>query len=481
MYTSKGSGPVPSWAQSPTRSQITAEQWASVTNQKQSEPKMTTDIYGNPIQSIPKPERTTDLYGNPLPPVASQRHRSTVAPSSLDPRNCSQTKTALYAEIVKDASNGESSGNNDSSEHDSSSDEDVSTSVEDDTTSSSSEDGSECESSREVINSDAERPTSESDSSKVCVDEPTAVNCDNCARLSVKCVDSEANMSELQGKHDALKANLFDLQNKHVDLDAKWCDLQSKHEALQNKYDVTFIHNEKLTVESSSGSCESMNLLYTLIGSDKIYSDNDFPINNVNHSLIDKVFEDSTNKFLGKSSPRVVVTQCAPIPKSEVRKKYGNQKLQKQNNQRKQNHAAQGNGKGKQSQNKKKVRKINFVRSRGTDKIETFENKSNTDFVKQSKILKRNSQNNYTQHTNGCDVGPSTSISRSSSSSSYSYDTPRFVERRSCFECCEYGHIIKNCPYLTKGKSKVEPPMVTITIKDLFHQKRTLVLLNNGK
>ncbi|KAJ0640386.1 hypothetical protein HanOQP8_Chr16g0610851 [Helianthus annuus] len=62
----------PSWAESPTPPQITAEQWALVTNQKQSEPKMTTDIYGNPIKSVPKPKRTTDLYGNPVPPVASQ-------------------------------------------------------------------------------------------------------------------------------------------------------------------------------------------------------------------------------------------------------------------------------------------------------------------------------------------------------------------------------------------------------------------------
>ncbi|MFS8008558.1 putative transcription factor interactor and regulator CCHC(Zn) family [Helianthus anomalus] len=102
---------------------------------------------------------------------------------------------------------------------------------------------------------------------------------------------------------------------------------------------------------------------------------------------------------------------------------------------------------------------INFVKSRGTDKIDTFESKSNKDSVKQSKILKRNSQNKYTQQTNGCDVGPSTSKSRSSSSSYYSYDTPRFVEQRSCFECCEYGHIIKNCPYLTNGKSK-DPRLV---------------------
>ncbi|MFS7945278.1 hypothetical protein Hanom_Chr06g00522351 [Helianthus anomalus] len=158
------------------------------------------------------------------------------------------------------------------------------------------------------------------------------------------------------------------------------------------------------SVESSSVSCESVILLYTLIGSDKIYSDKDFPIKNVNQSLIDKIFEDSTSKFLGKSSPRVVITQCSPIPKSEVRKKYGNQKLQTQNNQRNQNHAKQEKDKGKQSQSKKKIQMVNIVKSRGTDKIETFENKSNTDFVKQSKILKRNSQNNYTQHTNGCDV-----------------------------------------------------------------------------
>ncbi|MFS7897734.1 hypothetical protein Hanom_Chr00s011613g01747651 [Helianthus anomalus] len=72
------------------------------------------------------------------------------------------------------------------------------------------------------------------------------------------------------------------------------------------------------SVEPSTESCESVNLLYTFIGSDKIYSDKDFPIKNINQSLIDKVFEDSTSKFLGKSSPRVIVTQCAPTPKSEV-------------------------------------------------------------------------------------------------------------------------------------------------------------------
>ncbi|KAJ0556603.1 putative transcription factor interactor and regulator CCHC(Zn) family [Helianthus annuus] len=790
----------PSWAESPTPPRIRAEQWASVTNQKQSEPKMTTDLYGNPIQAPVKPAPTTDLYGNPLPSVASQRHRSTLAPSSLDPRNCSQTETAFYAEIVKDVSNGESSGGNDSSEHNSSSDEDVSTSVEGDTTSSSSEDGSECESSREVINSDAERPTPENDS----------------VRLRVKCADLEANMSELQGKHDALQASLFDLQDKHVSLNAKWCKLQRKHEALQEKYDVTFIHNQKLTMDlskcteanmfyenhekefksvienlkkdkteltkmvsrkqtdinlyitrleimqkemacvkteseaiqlkldnylsssyvldhiidvqkekrdvtcigykkcpplvrhnydampdeedrtffepsvpldvkefatglgykkdvssdsdvsadtcvssaelnqdppviiedadssddesddaipaksdavikdediplenyilcdppakpaktvaigsSSAQESESVNLLYTLVGDDKIYSDKNFPIKNVNQSLISKVFENSTSKFLGKTGSHVTVTQCPPIPKAEVRKQFGNQKLptvQKQQNHtkqkgkspaharkkpnqkknkdvnfvkskgmekietlenksnldfvkqatvlkrndpncskpstsgsqsssssarrshdaseiverrscfecgtighiirncpylhklkakvdvpREQNHAAQENGKGKQSKNKKKGRKLNFVNSRGTNKIETFENKSNTDFVKQSKILIRNSQNNYTQQTNGCDVGPSTSRSRSSSSSYYSYDTPRFVVRRSCFKCCEYGHIIKNCPYLTKGKSKGDVPHGNNYHKRSVSPKQTLVLLNNEK
>ncbi|MFS7940872.1 hypothetical protein Hanom_Chr05g00469411 [Helianthus anomalus] len=61
---------------------------------------------------------------------------------------------------------------------------------------------------------------------------------------------------------------------------------------------------------------KSNNVLYTLVGDAKIYSDNDFPIKNVNPSLIDKVFEDNTNKFLGKTIPGVVVTQCDPVPKS---------------------------------------------------------------------------------------------------------------------------------------------------------------------
>ncbi|MCG5051295.1 hypothetical protein L2164_21760, partial [Pectobacterium brasiliense] len=60
--------------------------------------------------------------------------------------------------------------------------------------------------------------------------------------------------------HDALQASLFDLQDKHVSLNDKWCELQSKHEALQEKYDVTFIHNQKLTVDLSK--CTEANMFY---------------------------------------------------------------------------------------------------------------------------------------------------------------------------------------------------------------------------
>ncbi|MFS7939577.1 hypothetical protein Hanom_Chr05g00453411 [Helianthus anomalus] len=81
-------------------------------------------------------------------------------------------------------------------------------------------------------------------------------------------------------------------------------------------------------VKPTDALCERVNLLYMMIGSDKIYSDKDFPIKNVNPSLIDKVFEDSTSKFLGKSSARFVVTQCVPIPKAELRKKFGNKYCQ---------------------------------------------------------------------------------------------------------------------------------------------------------
>ncbi|KAJ0483664.1 hypothetical protein HanIR_Chr13g0667231 [Helianthus annuus] len=100
----------------------------------------------------------------------------------------------------------------------------------------------------------------DSSSSQVCVDEPIAVNCDNCDSLQAKCAELEASMSELQAKHDALQASLFDLQDKHGSLNAEWCALQSKHEALQEKYDVTFIHNQKLTVDLSK--CTEANMFY---------------------------------------------------------------------------------------------------------------------------------------------------------------------------------------------------------------------------
>ncbi|KAJ0876425.1 putative transcription factor interactor and regulator CCHC(Zn) family [Helianthus annuus] len=217
---------------------------------------------------------------------------------------------------------------------------------------------------------------------------------------------------------------------------------------------------------------KSSNVLYTLVGGDKIYSDHDFPIKNVNQSSIDKVFEDNTNNFLGKTLPGIVVTQCDPIPKAEIRKQFGNQKSSttqqpsasngKQPVKRAQKHkVSQMKSKTKGARSQKKEKSVKFVASTGTDKIETFENKSNTDFVQQVTILKRNIDNNYTQRTNGCDEKASTSGSTSSTSCGQS-SSPKFVERRTCFKCGEFGHIIKNCPNAPKNKFVEKAPPETV-------------------
>ncbi|KAJ0682479.1 putative transcription factor interactor and regulator CCHC(Zn) family [Helianthus annuus] len=220
--------------------------------------------------------------------------------------------------------------------------------------------------------------------------------------------------------------------------------------------------NHVKEVKESVSTVKSNNVLYTLVGDTKIYSDKDYPIKNVNPSLIDKIFEDNTRKFLGKMITGVVVTQCDPNPKSEVRKQFGSQKSPtkqqpfapkgKQPVQRAQRpNVSKSKYETKGARYQKKSNDVKFVASNGTDKIETFENKSNTDFVQQVKILKRNSQNNYTQHTNGCDEKASTSGSSGSTSVGRS-DSPKFVERRTSFKCGECEHIIKNCTNTPKEK-----------------------------
>ncbi|KAJ0754145.1 hypothetical protein HanPI659440_Chr09g0343631 [Helianthus annuus] len=149
LYTQKGS--VPSWFQSPTPS-----------NNTYTRKGLATDMYGTP-QPVASEQTTfvsrTDMYGTPQPVASEQSYRSTGVPSFLDPNYKGQTKTAFYTEIVKNVSDGESSGNDDSSEHGSSSVEDV-------TSSSSSENGSEYESSREVVDSEANESISDSESSQ---------------------------------------------------------------------------------------------------------------------------------------------------------------------------------------------------------------------------------------------------------------------------------------------------------------------------
>ncbi|KAJ0873152.1 putative transcription factor interactor and regulator CCHC(Zn) family [Helianthus annuus] len=151
--------------------------------------------------------------------------------------------TACFAEVVKDsthASGGESSANG----GESSEDEDSS---------------GYSRSSDEESSSSAAAGT---DRRSILVDQAAYSSSflHSAFMANVDSSSSQANMSELQGKHDALQASLFDLQDKHVSLNAKWCELQSKHEALQEKYDVIFIHNQKLTVDLSK--CTEANMFY---------------------------------------------------------------------------------------------------------------------------------------------------------------------------------------------------------------------------
>ncbi|KAJ0751781.1 putative transcription factor interactor and regulator CCHC(Zn) family [Helianthus annuus] len=174
--------------------------------------------------------------------------------------------TTCFAEIVKDlvhtsggessANVGESSEDEDSSGYSRSSDEESSRSGDDHVgeTSSASVDAD--------IDELLEEAAAGTQRRSILVDQAAYSSSflHSAFMANVDSSSSQANMSELQGKHDALQASLFDLQDKHVSLNAKWCELQSKHEALQEKYDVTFIHNQKLTVDLSK--CTEANMFY---------------------------------------------------------------------------------------------------------------------------------------------------------------------------------------------------------------------------
>ncbi|KAJ0860789.1 putative transcription factor interactor and regulator CCHC(Zn) family [Helianthus annuus] len=283
--------------------------------------------------------------------------------------------------------------------------------------------------------------------------------------------EPEVDVSKQDKSLDKMKGVVIPIEN-HI-----LCDPDTPAVSSVEKQVIDPVKVEKKMVST----VKSSNVLYTLVGDDKIYSDHVFPIKNVNKSLIDKVFEDNTNKFLGKTLPGIVVTQCDPIPKSEIRKQYRNQKSpttqqptasRGKQQQRAPKPKAKVESKG--ARYMKKGKDVKFVESKGTDKIETFENKSNTDFVQQVKILKRNSDNNYTQHTNGCDEKASTSGSTSSTSCGRS-NSPKLVDRRTCFKCGEIGHIIRNCPNAPKKKFVEKAPPETT------HPQRRTVSPKNDK
>ncbi|KAM0004192.1 putative transcription factor interactor and regulator CCHC(Zn) family [Helianthus debilis subsp. tardiflorus] len=129
--------------------------------------------------------------------------------------------------------------------------------------------------------------------------------------------ESELEVNEQDKSLDKMKGVVVPLEN-HILCDPDTPDISSVEKQVINPVKI-----EKKSVST----VKSSNVLYTLVGDNKIYSDHVFPIKNVNQSLIDKVFEDNTNKFLGKTLPGIVVTQCDPIPKAEIRKPFRYQKI----------------------------------------------------------------------------------------------------------------------------------------------------------
>ncbi|MFS7910908.1 hypothetical protein Hanom_Chr02g00111701 [Helianthus anomalus] len=87
--------------------------------------------------------------------------------------------------------------------------------------------------------------------------------------------------------------------------------------------------------------------------------------------------------FLGKTIPRVTVTQCDPIPKAEIRKQFGNKRFPKKQQpipfkgKQKEQRASkpkvsQPKVDPKGARFKKKDKDVKFVASKGTDKVVTF-------------------------------------------------------------------------------------------------------------
>ncbi|MDV3153246.1 MAG: hypothetical protein Q8755_02600, partial [Candidatus Phytoplasma australasiaticum] len=166
---------------------------------------------------------------------------------------------------------------------------------------------------------------------------------------------------------------------------------------------------------------EGVNILYTMSGSDKLYSDREFPIKNMNQSLITKVYQESTSLFMGDKNSKQVVTQGATKSQAPTRKQSNNQ--QKQNSHPPQNHPHQKKIPAKPTA--KGVSK--FVKAQGTD--HPLENKQNNIQPQQVKSLKKTEPNN--QHTFQQD-GPSTSKPSQRNQSLAPQESSKFVERRTC-------------------------------------------------
>ncbi|KAJ0616395.1 putative transcription factor interactor and regulator CCHC(Zn) family [Helianthus annuus] len=194
------------------------------------------------------------------------------------------------------------------------------------------------------------------------------------------------------------------------------------------------VYNKEFLLSQNNLNDETFKVAYTLNDSDKLYSDEEFPIRGVKTEMINKVFK----------LTEINISEIKDVNLSEKPKKYTS-RVQQRLNKKKGYNSGSGYRKKPNHNGNFKKNGLGFTPSENYKNEKTY--KTKTEFVSGASLEEEEKSTFWRQSKKEFLAKKQEGMKNEAAQ--------KKKETRTCFQCQKFGHIALNCPKATNSKQGV--------------------------